>query len=88
MAPLMGHQVVSESGDGKQSSRAFRKEVAEQQSREAGAQYAQQQRDIAGEQVTTEFLKELRAYYASGKRGDQYWINCYTTIYGTIPKNQ
>jgi len=73
MAPLMGHQVVSKSGDGKQSSHAYRKEVAEQQSREAGAQYAQQQQDIAGEQVTTEFLKALRAYYASGDRGDQHW---------------
>ena len=73
MAPLMGHQVVSESGDGKQSSRAFRKEVAEQQSREAGLRYAQDQRDLAGEQVTTAFLKALRAHYARGNRGDQYW---------------
>lgn len=71
--PLYGNQVVSESGDGKQSSQKLRRDVAEQQSREIGARYAQEQRDLAGEQVTTRFLKALRERYAGGKRGDQYW---------------
>jgi len=71
--PLMGPQVLAESGDGKQSSREFRENVAQQQSQEVGARYAQEQRDLAGEQVTTIFLKDLRAQYASGNRGDQYW---------------
>ena len=59
--------------DGKQSSRAFREHVADQQSKEVGAKYAQEQRDIAGEQVTTRFLEGLRTHYAGGNRGDQYW---------------
>ena len=71
--PLYGNQVVSESGDGKQSSRAFREHVADQQSKEVGAKYAQGQRDLAGEQVTTRFLEGLRTHYAGGNRGDQYW---------------
>ena len=71
--PLYGNQVVSESGDGKQSSRKFHRNVAQQQSREIGARYAQEQSDLAGEQVTTGFLKALREHYAGGNRGDQYW---------------
>jgi hypothetical protein len=71
--PLYGNQVVSESGDGKQSSRAFRHNVAQQQSQEVGAIYAQGQRNLAGEQVTTRFLEGLRTDYAGGNRGDQYW---------------
>ena len=69
--PMFGPQVLDKSKSS--SKRAFREHVADQQTKEVGAQYAQEQRDIAGEQVTTEFLKELRAYYASGKRGDQHW---------------
>jgi hypothetical protein len=71
--PLYGDQVVKESGDGKKSSREFRENVAQQQSQEVGARYAQEQRDLAGEQVTTTFLEGLRAQYASGTRGDQSW---------------
>ena len=75
MEPLMGHQVVGESGDGKKSSHAFRERVAKQQSDEVSAKYAQEQRDIAGEKVTEEFLKALRAHYrTSDVRGDHRWM--------------
>jgi hypothetical protein len=69
--PLMGTGVVEASTSS--SVRAFREHVADQQSREVGARYTQEQQNIAGEQVTTEFLKALRAHYARGNRGDQYW---------------
>jgi len=69
--PLYGNQVLAQSKSS--SIHAFREHVADQQSKEVGARYAQEQRDIAGEQVTTEFLKELRAYYAGGNRSDKWW---------------
>jgi len=72
--PLFGNQVVSESGDTR-STRKVRRDVAQQQSREIGLRYRQEQSDLAGEQVTTSFLKALRDHYAGGNRGDQYWTN-------------
>jgi len=71
--PLMGHQVLAESGTGSKGAHEFRENVAQQQSQEVGARYAQEQRDLAGEQVTTTFLEGLRAQYAGGNRGDQSW---------------
>jgi len=73
--PLMGAQVVEESGDGKQGSRAFRKKVADHMTKEVGKKYAQEQRNIAGETVTEEFLKNTRQHFTtSGNRGNRWWI--------------
>ena len=69
--PLYGNQVLEASKSS--SIHAFREHVADQQSKEVGAKYAQEQRDLAGEQVTTRFLAGLREHYTRGNRGDQSW---------------
>ena len=75
--PLMGPQVLGESGTGQRGLNAFHENVARQGTRNAGEQYAQeqqqQQQAIAGEQATAEFLKTLRAHYDGANRGDQFW---------------
>ena len=69
--PLYGNQVLEASKSS--SIHAFRGHVADQQSKQVGLKYAQEQRDIAGEQVTTRFLEGLRVHYAGANRGDQSW---------------
>jgi hypothetical protein len=75
--PLMGPQVLGESGTGQRGLNTFRNKIAQQGTRNAGEQYAQeqqqQQQAIAGEQATAEFLKTLRAHYDGANRGDQFW---------------
>ena len=73
--PLMGSEVVAESGSGSKGAHEFHAEVAEAREREAGARYAHQQQDLAGEKVTEQFLKALRAHYrTSDVRGDHRWM--------------
>jgi len=69
--PLYGNQVLEASKSS--SIHAFRGHVADQQSKEVGAKYAQEERERGGEQVTTRFLAGLREQYARGNRGDQSW---------------
>jgi len=75
--PLMAKDVLAESGTGQRGLNTFRNKIAQQGTRNAGEQYAQeqqqQQQAIAGEQATAEFLKTLRAHYDGANRGDQFW---------------
>ena len=69
--PMFGHQVSDKSTSS--SVHKFREGVARQNTARAGKQYAHETKNIVGEQVTTEFLKELRKHYAGGNRGDKWW---------------
>jgi len=71
--PLHPEDVLKESTS--TDPHAFRQQVADQMTKEVGAKYAQQTTNIAMEDVTSNFLKSLRAKYKEGSRGSGYWVS-------------